>query len=414
MKITHMRAALSSMLAAVILLSTLCSCSGSKVYADDLMAQIKADKAKTRKIDNTFMSAYSEFAFDIYQKVREDSENIMISPLSIMTALAMTANGANGETLSQMEDVLGGIDIKKLNEYLYTYTSSLASEDDYKLVTANSVWIKNDPSFAVKEKFLKKCAGYYSADAYMAPFDSRTLDDINDWISKNTDGMIEKMIGQISEDTLLYLISTVFFDARWEVEYESGDVIDGTFITLNNEKQSATMMHSTEYKYMSGSDCVGFLKPYRGNKYSFAAFLPTEDVEFDDFVSSLDAKKFTELLDGAVDEEVKVMIPEFESEYRSSDDELKYILRSLGMVDVFESTADLSGISDTPLRISKVIHQTKIEVNSNGSKAAAATIIDFNAGAMPNYVTLDRPFVYAIIDNECGLPIFIGELTNLS
>lgn len=415
MKSTHTRAILSAMLALVILLSTLCSCSGNKIYADDLMAGIKADKAKVRKIDDDFKNAYLKFALDIWQEAREGDENVMISPLSIMTALAMTANGAKGDTLSQMEDVLGGIDIKKLNEYLYSYVSSLASEDGYKLETANSLWIKNDPSFAVKEKFLKKCAGYYFADAYTTPFDTQTVDDINGWISENTDGMIEKMLDQVSEDALLYLISTVFFDARWAVEYDSRAIVnDRTFMSLYNEKQSATMMYSTEYKYIEDSDCVGFLKPYKEGKYSFTAFLPNSDVDFDEFILSLDAERFAGLIEGATDENVDVVIPEFECEYKSPDDELKDILRSLGMVDAFEDSADFSGISDTPLNIGQVIHQTKIEVNSNGTKAAAATIVDFFAGGMSHQVTLDRPFVYAIIDNECGLPIFIGELTSLS
>lgn len=419
MKKTITKAIISATLLLSILLSTLCGCSGGKIYAEDLMEGISAEKAAGRDIDETFRSAYFDFALSIYQEARKSADNTMLSPLSVMLALSMCANGAAGQTLSQMESVLGGIPIDTLNEYLYTFTKTMGSSDDLKLSVANSIWIKDDPNFSVKKDFLKKNAAYYSAGAYKAPFDENTVKEINDLISKNTDRMIEKMLDRIEDNSKLLLINTILFDAEWENKYESGDIKEGmTFTSLDGKTQKVTMMSSTEQKYIESKDCKGFLRPYKGNGYSFVALLPNADVDFNDFAASLDGQKFGELLGSVEGCDVDVRIPEFESEYKNN--EFAEILRHLGMTDAFESYADFSKMSDNELRISRVIHQTKIEVSADGTKAAGATIIDMVGEGIdiivddpPKSVVLDRPFVYAIVDNETMLPIFIGEITEM-
>lgn len=415
---TITKAIISTTLMLSILLSALCGCSGGKIYADDLMVGISAESTKERDIDETFRGAYYDFALSIYQEARKSADNTMLSPLSIMLALSMCANGAAGQTLSQMESVLGGIPIDTLNEYLYTYTKAMSSSDDLKLNVSNSIWIKDDPNFSVKEDFLKKNATYYSAGAYKAPFDESTVKEINDMISENTDGMIKKMLDRIDADEKLFLINTILFDAEWENKYESDNIKKGaTFTSLSGKAQKVTMMSSSEQKYIESDDCKGFLRPYKGNGYYFVALLPNADVDFDDFAASLDGQKFGELLGNVEGCNVDVRIPEFESEYKNN--KFAEILRHLGMTDAFESYADFSKMSDNKLCISRVIHQTKIEVNADGTKAAGATIIGIAEAGMiiaddpPKSVVLDRPFVYAIVDNETMLPIFIGEITEM-
>lgn len=404
-------------LAMLLPLAAMSGC--THISADNLSEGVLPGEVTGKKTDPTFEESSADFALKLFRATAKGEENALVSPLSVMIALAMTANGAKGETKAQMEALLGGgMDIEDLNGYLYTYMKSLPSSEKAKLALANSVWFRDTESLDVRAAFLQKNADYYSADVYKAPFDKKTCDDINRWIEENTDGMIKKMLDGIDEDAVMYLINTVLFDAEWQNVYFENQIRDGFFTTADGKRRNVTMMHSEETNFIDDGKATGFIKPYKDG-YSFAAFLPNEGVSLDSYLDSMTGAGFLAAVKGAKKETVIATMPKFEYGYKTT---MNDILKSLGMTMPFDrKKADFSGLaasSDGNIYINRVIHQTYISVGEKGTRAGAATIVEMGCESAPSKVdyhtvTLDRPFVYAIIDNATGLPIFIGTVTDI-
>lgn len=389
---------------------------GTTVQAANLMEGITAKTVSGKAVDDAFKNSSADFAIRLFQKTRDDSKNSLISPLSVMLALSMTANGAKGETLAQTESLLGGdIPMETLNEYLYSYINALPSEKTAKLNVANSIWFR-DNGFTAENTFLQKNADYYGAAVYKSAFDVKTLRDINNWVKKNTDGMIEKIIDDLDPDAVMYLINTVLFDAEWENIYKKDEIRDSTFTALDSTKRTVSMMYSTEQRYLDDGKATGFIKPYKSG-YSFVALLPNGDISLSDYVASMTGKSFIDTIKSAKDVPVETAIPKFSYDY---DIEMSGALKALGMTKPFDAAkADFSalGSSDSGnIFISRVLHKAYIAVDGKGTKAGAATAVETNlmSDTVGIYrVTLDRPFVYAIIDDATGLPVFIGTVTDI-
>ena len=264
---------------------------GAKVQAANLMDGVTAKTVSGKAADDAFKNSNADFAIRLFQQTRDGNKNSLISPLSVMLALSMTANGAKGETLAQMEALLGGdIPMETLNEYLYSYIKALPSEKTAKLNSANSIWFR-DNGFTAEKAFLQKNADYYGAEAYKSVFDEKTLRDINNWVKKNTDGKIEKIIDDLDPDAVMYLINTVLFDAEWESIYKKDEISDSTFTALDGTKRTISMMYSTEQRYLDDGKATGFIKPYKSG-YSFVALLPNGDISLSDYVASMTGKSF--------------------------------------------------------------------------------------------------------------------------
>ena len=186
-----------------------CAVSGdiSRYGVVDYMKNITPAQQTPETLDSTFRDAYADFALRLYGEVKKE-KNTLISPLSVMLALAMTANGADGATLEGMEKALGGIKIDKLNAYLKSYVDSLPSGDSFKMSIANSIWFRKD-AFEPSEDFLQKVCDFYSPDIYGAPFDSSTVNAINSWVNGKTDGMIKKMLEEIDYESVMFLINAI-------------------------------------------------------------------------------------------------------------------------------------------------------------------------------------------------------------
>ena len=389
---------------------------GAKVQATNLMKGVTAKTVSGKAADDTFKNSSADFAIKLFQKTRDDNKNSLISPLSVMLALSMTANGAKGETLAQMESLLGGdIPMETLNEYLYSYIKTLPSEKTAKLNIANSIWFR-DNGFKAEKSFLQKNADYYGAAAYKSVFNEKTLRDINNWVKKNTDGMIEKIIDDLDPDAVMYLINTVLFDAEWENIYKKDEIRDGAFTAIDSTKKTVPMMYSEEHSYLDDGKATGFIKPYKSG-YSFVALLPNEDVSLSDYVASMTGGTFIGMIKNAKDVPVETAIPKFSYDY---DIEMSGALKALGMTKPFDAAkADFSALGyyeSGNIFISRVLHKAYITVDEKGTKAGAATAADIKAtsdtGGLYS-VTLDRSFVYAVIDDAYGLPIFIGAVTDI-
>lgn len=344
-------------------------------------------------------------------------KNILVSPLSILMALAMTANGAEGETKAQMDAVLG----EQLNTYLRDYRAALPYGDEYKLHLANAIWFKEDEKLQVKESFLRTNAEYFDAAMYKAAFNETTVKDINQWVEYHTDGMIQKILDQITPEAALYLVNALSFDAEWSTIYKENEIRPGEFTKEDGSVQQVELMYSTEERYLEDELATGFLKYYHGDKYAFVALLPKEGISVDEYVAGLIGEHLETLLANPSVEEVQVRIPKFETEYSA---ELNDMLMQMGMVDAFDrEKADFSAMATVPpewnLSISKVLHKTFISVDERGTRAGAATVVQMDCTTSsigwkePKKVYLNRPFVYMIIDCEMEEPVFIGTMMDV-
>ncbi len=377
-------------------------------------SQIAKDPLPLYTLSEEAYNAYMAFTVGLLQECvdPEQSKNVMISPLSVMTALAMTGEGAKGSTLSQLEQGLG-LDREALGAFLSAYLPSLPVGEGYKLTPANSIWMRDTDALQVKEDFLDTCARLYDASVHREAFDKSTVDKINDWVSDNTDSMIKQTLDEIPPDAVLYLINALAFDSLWKEEYKEHQVRKATFTDRTGEIQEVDMMYSSEGLYLQSEDALGFVRFYRDQQYAFVGILPGESLSVDQYLASLTPEKLTELLSSVCYGEVYAGLPKFTSEYST---ELSKPLQNLGITDLFNSgSCDLTDMATCDLGnlfVSRVLHKTFIDVNEEGTRAAAVTAVTVETDCEPMdppiNVILDRPFVYMILDWENRLPIFIG------
>lgn len=385
--------------------------------AEDLLGNLVSRDVAGAEADDAFVLAQTDFALSLLQHTAEDDQNTLISPYSVMQALAMTANGANGETKAEMETALGGLPLNELNEYLYTQRTSQPDSDSCKLLTANSIWYRDDAErLQVSQDFLQTNADYYDAAAYSAPFDDSTVRDINSWIAKNTDFMIPKMIDELDPATVMCLINAVTFDAKWQSPYFENQISDGTFTAYDGSTQTVEMMYSDEYCYLEDENATGFYKYYEGGRYAFAALLPNEGITITEYLDRLTPESLHETLANPERTSVITGLPKFSCDYGNS---LNETLAAMGMPGAFEPSADFSNMADTEtgfLYIGDVLHKTHIDVDENGTRAGAATVVMMEDGCAPigHEVVLDRPFVYCIVDTETSLPVFMGTMLSMA
>lgn len=393
----------------------------TKVQAADLMEGVKANTVTGKVSDDAFAQSQMRLAVELFQSsvLESKDENVLISPLSIQLALAMTANGADGDTKAEMEALLGGeISLEDLNEYLYSYVNNLPSAEKYKLQIANSIWFQDDEGrLQVEKDFLQKNADYYGAQAYKAAFDDQTLKDINNWVKDHTDRMIDSILDQIDEDAVMYLINALVFDAEWQHVYDKSDVYKGKFTNIGGTEKQVDMMHSEETVYLQDKNAIGFMKPYSGSKYNFVVLLPNEGVDIYEYIAGLTGEELMETLSTPQLGMVMTTLPKFSYEYELT---MNDVLKELGMPSAFSGdTADFSKMAHSSrgnIYIGDVLHKTFISVDELGTKAGAVTKVQMNDESAPMsewVVTLNRPFVYMIIDNETNLPVFIGTVLDI-
>ncbi len=404
----------------VLALVLLLSLPGCGVRAQELTADFEPQVMDTTTDLTAGGEAVTDFALSLLREERSGSVSVLLSPVSILNALGMVANGASGTTLKQIETATG-MSLHQLNDFLYTYRMSLpADSKTCKAALANSAWLRD--TFRVEDAFLRSCVNYYSAEVYRSAFDGGLVTDLNRWVSKKTDGMISDLLEkEPGAQTMLYLVNAACFDAKWETPYTKENVrTDGIFTSASGKRQTADYLDSHETIYLSGNNVSGFLKPYDGGKYAFVALVPDEGVTLADYLRTLTGEHLYQLITDHHYADVQASIPKFTAR---SELELEEPLRAAGISDLFDvSAADLRGLGSAPngntLYVNSVLHKTYLELDENGTKAAAATSLDVNAGAAPpsedvKTVTLDRPFLYMVVDTHACVPLFMGTVTSM-
>ena len=378
------------------------------------------------EVAKSFREAYSDFALRLLCESRAvyEGDGLLVSPLSAMIALAMTANGAEGDTLREMENVLcGGMSIDKLSVELYNYTASLASTDDAKFNMANAIWVTSNPSFSINKNFVNTVTNTFDADIIAADLPN-SIGAINDWAKKETFGMIPSILneGDLDADTVMVLLNALALDALWAKQADSKyDCFEDEFKGIDENIQTVTFMNTECEGYLEGKGAVGVVKEYKGKNYAFLAILPEGDIY--SYAESLSGKDLLKLYDNRISAggnvEVSAKIPHFSFDCKI---EMKKVLEKMDMESAFSSAgADFSGLgidSRGNIFIDRVIQKTHIDLDNSGTRAAAVTAVTIQAeGGMMDTkfyrVEFDRPFLYAIIDTQSGLPIFIGICDNI-
>ena len=356
-------------------------------------------------ISDEAADAMADFTLNLFRAAGNPTDNTVLSPLSALYALAMLSNGAQGETRTQLEQAFG-MDVQTLNETLRSFTANLPEKyGSTEVNLANSIWIRD--GFRVLEQYLQDNADYLDASVFQAPFDDQTVEDMNAWINEQTRGLIPQMINGLEPSTVLTLINALYFCGKWAAPYMSSK--SEYFYPGGGKVQRADMLHSTENTYLHDDQAAGFVKPFDSSKFAFAVLVPNEGVKLEDYIASLDGAGLRRLLQGERGYRVHAVMPKFKTETLVG---LNEPLQAMGIRNAFDpGRADLSGIAEG-LCVSQAKQKAVIELDEKGVKAAAVTVIDVEATAVPPEptvtVTADRPYLYMIIDKTTNLPLFIG------
>lgn len=409
-------------LSLLLSLILLVGCQGGKapepIQAPPLTFDVIWEGERTVETD----AAYADFALDLLRASRTEGENTLLSPLSAVLALGMTAQGADGETTREFERLFG-MD----RDTLFHYCQALM--EDYRQLggsteanLVNSLWC--DPDTTLKDAFIQTCQSYFDAELFHADLqDPATVKAVNAWVSDATQGMIPSVVDHFDGDAALALINAVYLKNRFERPFETPtrawtmdfQNADGTVA------QPQGMSNGTrDERYLTHDGGQGVVLPYDDGRLGLLLMLPDEGTGLTDYLAGWDGGTVKALLDGQAETRVALTMPKFKTEW---SDSLTDALAALGVTTAFDlDAADFSAMghrNGDPLYISDVIHKTAFEVNEKGTEAAAVTAVMMDAAtAMPPndlvYLRFDRPFVYGIVDLENGAPLFLGTVENLS
>ncbi|HOT99739.1 MAG TPA: serpin family protein [Anaerolineaceae bacterium] len=392
--------------------------SGSVAYIVDPQADPQAVKQLAQSNNG--------FALALYQALRGEEGNLIYSPYSIFQALLMTAAGAKGATASQMASVLG-VDLNDpeihnlmnaLNQALTTQPENLQGDaQPLTFTVANAVWAQKD--FHFEQAFLDTLSANYNAGLKLVDFnkpeDARAL--INLWVAAQTNDKIKELIpeGVLNEMTRMVLTNAIYFKGAWSNQFEEKDTKDGSFTLIDGSSKTVPFMHGNFTLSALVNDKLSAVRlPYEGGTYAMAAIMPQAD--FAEFEAQLTAEDLEQLLSDLQSSSamVDLSMPKFQAESRFA---LADILAELGMPDAFDAQkADFSGMTGKPdLMISSVLHQATIDVNEEGTEAAAATAVAVSVTSMPSQsytIRLDKPFIYVIYETTTNAIVFMGRVVN--
>jgi len=396
---------------------------GSKSEEEDpaLTLQYKAADEHAAAVSRDVVAATNDFAARIFEAVTraEPGKNLMISPLSVEIALAMTMNGASGDNLIEMREALGFDDLAlaEINTQFFHLIKSLENADkDMVLSIANSMWMDDLFESRIKDVFRKALTESFEADPYIVDMqDPATVGLINQWVNDHTGGKIEKIIDEIRIDTVMFLINALYFKAAWTIAFDADCTYDGSFELTDGTVKAVKMMtfkDAQDFKFFSNETYSAVRLPYGRDKFAFYGFIPHEET-VDEFTARMAHAGLDIFFSNlTVKEEVPVLLPKFKFAYEKS---LNDILKALGMEHLFVPGGLLNMASDgEDLYVSEVKHKTFIEVNEQGTEAAAVTSVEVGETAMPEGFYATKPFVFVIRDDRSGTILFMGKVEDPS
>lgn len=392
----------------------------SKSYTDNSQNPMKYLLSQTdyMEISMKLVSANNKFGFKLFSELlkSESNQNIFISPSSIAFALSMTYNGAEGKTKDAMAKTLNfqGMSLEEVNQANKQLRMLLDSlNPEVSLDIANSIWMKQGISFY--PNFIQSNQKFYDSQVSELDFNNPQAPAIiNSWVNENTNGKIDKIIEQLEPDAVMVLLNAIYFQGNWEEKFAEADTKEQPFTLADGtQKQHPMMLKSSRYLYYEDDDFQAVSLPYGEGRVSMYIFLPREKLGLGGFCQILNEKNWENWMVQFDYYKVNLALPKFKTEYEIS---LNDALKSLGMEVAFEREADFSGIRPTPpdLYIDEVKHKTFVEVNENGTEAAASTGVTIGLRSVEISVDMivNRPFFFAIRDNDSGSILFMGEIIN--
>lgn len=363
----------------------------------------------------------NSFAFDIFGRIADNSgtsNNIIISPLSISVALAMTLNGANGETLDAMLQTLKveGLSPDEINKSYKDLTEALLSVDKRVLISiANSVWTEDE--FTVKKAFIDILTKYYNAEAGSFDIDDPNAHlKINQWIEEKTNNLITNMLEKLQDNDVMLLVNAIYFKGKWKYQFDGSNTTSMPFYKSDGASVTVPMMKQTnKFKAYTGQDFILAEFPYGQGNFVMDVILPDPQKSLEDFSDSFTESNFNNWVSQLNEREINLSFPRFKYGFKKK---LKDILSDMGMAVAFTDAADFSNISDTyDLLINEVTHQAFIETNEEGTEAAAATVVEVgltSIGEQPLVLKLDHPFIYLIREISTNSILFMGIVADPS
>jgi serine protease inhibitor len=385
--------------------------------AQDLMEGISARNVDVAgAVSSDFVKSTQNFSIGLFKNSVKTGENTLVSPTSVCFALGMAENGASGETLSAFKNVLGkyGMTLEDLNKAYKAYSDELIQKRGNTVITiANSIWYQTD--FTAKASFLQTNADYFGAGARTINFgDKTTIDVINNWVKQNTSNKIDKITDKIDPNDVMMLINALSFDAKWQMPFDTTmKASEQDFHLENGSTQKTAFMNLDEkVDYIKGQNESAVLLPYDDGRFAFLCILPNEGIKLNDYIKTLNEKTIPDLISIKKNSEIPVILPEFKTTF---DTDLKDILKNMGLGIAFGGKADFSnmGKDSGGLYISSVKHKTFLQVDELGTSAGAVTDAEMSKLSIPSErLVFNRPFVYAIIDTDTNLPLFIGAMEN--
>ena len=368
------------------------------------------------------VNANNRFAFELYSELdKSEKENIFYSPYSISAALAMTYEGAKGQTAEEMKSVFHFPESNILRpNFAAIYNNINKGKNDYKLRTGNALWVHRDYPFL--EDYTSRVEKYYGGKAANLDFVSETeksRQTINTFIEEQTNNKIKDLIpqGVLNAYTRLVLTNAIYFKGTWTWEFDKGDTREQDFKITQSNIVKAQMMYMDNDKATFGYADIGDLQilelPYKGNEISMLILLPTENLDM--ISSSLTAENLNEWKSQMKNEKLDaIYLPkfEFDTKYFMTD-----TLNALGMPTAFSAgSADFSGMDGSKgLYITAVIHQAYVKVDEEGTEAVAATAVSVgitSVGHPRKIFRADHPFIFIIQEKETGNILFMGRVND--
>jgi serine protease inhibitor len=367
--------------------------------------------------EKAIVSADNAFSFKLLVSLNKNAagKNLFICPLSVSMALGMTLNGANGPTKDAMKATLGftGLTQDDINQSYATLAALLTGLDPkVQMQIANSIWYR--PTLIVENAFKQVNMTYFNAEVNSIDFaDPSAPLTINGWVDSKTNGRITNVVPPTIPDYIvMYLINAVYFKGSWTYRFDPNYTKDDAFFLTDGSKSTCSMMAQKDtVPYFVQNGVQGIDLPYGNAGFSMTVILPPPGVNVDDFVAGLTQDQWNLWTASLSKREVSVYMPKFRITWRNS---LREVLSAMGMGVAFSDAADFTGIDKRGfLAISDVLHVTFVQVDEEGTEAAGVTVIGMSAtavGVNPAIMRLDRPFIYAIRENQSGTILFIGKL----
>jgi serine protease inhibitor len=407
---------LNLLIVSILLTGTFFSC--SKTKDENLQKDKEIPNINLSAKQKAVVASINNFGIDIFKQVyaSEDvSNNLFISPVSISFALGMTYNGANTTTKDAMEQALrfNGMDRNEINQTFKTLIDYLEIVDPKILFTiANSIWYRND--FSILQGFLDTNQKYFNATVSPLDFNNPgSKDIINNWVAQNTNNKIRQIIDEIKSDDIMYLINAIYFKGTWKFEFNKSNTHEQIFNLTGGTKNVPMMYQKGSFNYFANSTFQAVELPYGNGRYNMLAFLPKPGKTVADIVNELNPENYNTWL-GLLQptNEVEIYLPKFKFEYKK---ELSDVLKAMGMGIAFTDMADFSNINGSGgLLITAVNHKTYVDVNEEGTEAAAVTSVTVGVTSIGNNPVFlaDKPFLFAITEKETKSIVFIGQVAN--